>query len=255
MNQLQRIFNYEYHQVRTVVIQNVIWFVAKDVCEILNIKKHRDALSRLDEDERGSVVVDTLGGSQTLSSVNEQGLYALIFTSRKPEAKSFKRWVTHEVLPTIRETGSYSVNQPSYMINDPIARAEQWIRERKELEQERLRAAQYEEKADYVDRILQSPGAITITQIAKDYGLSAVRLNQILKDEGVQFKRRDQWLLTARFAGKGYTKSQTTVIKRSDGREDARMHTVWTQKGRLFIHEIMKKHGYAANVEKKLLEA
>lgn len=143
----------------------------------------------------------------------------------------------------------------SYMISDPVARAERWIQEQKKIQEAERRAAQYEEKADYVDRILQSPGAITITQIAKDYGLSAVRLNQILKDEGVQFKRRDQWLLTARFAGKGYTKSQTTVIKRSDGREDARMHTVWTQKGRLFIHEIMKKHGYAASVEKKLLEA
>lgn len=86
-----------------------VWFVGKDVCECLGIGSHRDALARLDEDERGSVVVDTPGGPQEMSSVNEPGLYNLIFTSRKPEATTFKKWVTHEVLPEIRATGSYQV--------------------------------------------------------------------------------------------------------------------------------------------------
>lgn len=85
------------------------WFVAKDVCAALNISAHRDAIARLDDDERGSVVVDTLGGAQSLGAVNESGLYNLIFQSRKPEARAFRRWVTNEVLPAIRRTGVFKL--------------------------------------------------------------------------------------------------------------------------------------------------
>lgn len=110
MNKLQ-IFNSEqFGQVRVVMKNNEPWFVAKDVCNILDISKDRDAVNRLDEDERGSVLLDTLGGKQNVNAINEYGLYNLIFGSRKPEAKQFKRWVTHEVLPEIRKTGSYNKN-------------------------------------------------------------------------------------------------------------------------------------------------
>lgn len=84
-------------------------FVAKDVCDVLGIEKHRDAMSRLDDDERGSVLVDTLGGQQEMAAVNESGLYTLIMRSRKSAAKRFRKWVTAEVLPSIRRTGQYSV--------------------------------------------------------------------------------------------------------------------------------------------------
>ncbi|MEY2239409.1 BRO family protein [Bacillus altitudinis] len=107
MNQLQQIFNYQDQEIRTILKDGQPWFVAKDLCEVLEIKNNRDALSRLDEDEKGVVLTDTLGGSQELAAVNEPGLYALIFSSRKPEAKQFKRWITHDVIPTIRQTGQY----------------------------------------------------------------------------------------------------------------------------------------------------
>ena len=83
------------------------WFVAKDVCKVLGLEKYRDAVARLDEDERGSVIVDTLGGPQEMTTISESGLYALVFRSRKPEAKAFSKWVRSEVLPTLRKTGSY----------------------------------------------------------------------------------------------------------------------------------------------------
>lgn len=83
------------------------WFVAKDVCKVLEIEKYRDAVSRLDDDERGSELVDTLGGPQEMSTISESGLYALVFRSRKPEAKAFSKWVRSEVLPAIRKTGKY----------------------------------------------------------------------------------------------------------------------------------------------------
>ena len=107
-----QVFNYgenENAPIRVQVINGETWFVAKDVCDRLGIEYHRDALTRLDNDERGSVLLDTLGGRQKVAAVNESGLYSLVFQSRKPGAKKFRKWVTMEVLPSIRRTGSYSV--------------------------------------------------------------------------------------------------------------------------------------------------
>jgi prophage antirepressor-like protein len=103
-------FKYESTEVRvTKDEKGDPWWVAKDVCGTLGITHYRDALSRLDEDERGSVKLDTLGGMQELATINEPGLYNLIFRSNKPEAIKFKRWIAHEVIPQIRKTGSYFI--------------------------------------------------------------------------------------------------------------------------------------------------
>lgn len=102
-----QIFNYQSNEVRTVEMGGEPWFVLKDVCNILGISKYRDTAARLDADERGSVEVDTLGGTQQVIAVNESGLYHVILRSDKPEAAPFRKWVTSEVLPTLRKTGSY----------------------------------------------------------------------------------------------------------------------------------------------------
>lgn len=104
-------FEFKSHEVRTVVIDGEPWFVAKDVCEILEIANSRDAITSLDEDEKGVAITDTPGGKQSLTTVSESGLYALIFKSRKPQAKAFRKWVTSEVLPQIRKTGKYEVQK------------------------------------------------------------------------------------------------------------------------------------------------
>ena len=113
MNQLQQVFDYGEAQVRTVVKDGQPWFVAKDVCEVLEIEKHRDAVSRLNEKQRGSAVVDTLGGPQEMATINEAGLYKLVFSSRKPEAEKFTDWISENVLPSIRKTGAYIPEQLS----------------------------------------------------------------------------------------------------------------------------------------------
>lgn len=102
------IFDFRGHDVRTLTIDGSPWWIAKDVCEVLEIEKHRDAVARLDSDERESVIVDTLGGKQHTTAINESGLYSLILRSRKPEAKAFKKWITSEVLPALRKQGFYS---------------------------------------------------------------------------------------------------------------------------------------------------
>lgn len=97
----------EFGEIRSAVVDGTPLFVAKDICDALGISKYRDALTRLDEDERASISVDTLGGKQSMIAVNESGLYTLVFQSRKPEAKAFRKWVTGEVLPNIRKHGVY----------------------------------------------------------------------------------------------------------------------------------------------------
>lgn len=104
-------FSQEKAPIRVQLINAEPWFVAKDICEVLGIEKYRDAVSRLDEDERESVLVDTLGGMQRMSAVSESGLYSLIFQSRKPEARKFRKWVTGEVLPSIRKKGYYGTKK------------------------------------------------------------------------------------------------------------------------------------------------
>ena len=109
------IFTFTAQSVRVVVIDDAPWFVGKDVCEALSISNHNDALGRLDDDERQGVgITDPLGNEQITTAINESGLYSLILTSRKPEAKKFKKWVTSEVLPAIRKTGRYIAPQAEY---------------------------------------------------------------------------------------------------------------------------------------------
>ena len=105
-------------------------------------------------------------------------------------------------------------------------------------------------KADYTDKILKNKGLVTITQISKDYGMSGQKMNQILKELKVQYNQSDQWLLYSNYHGKGYTHSETVTFVRNDGREDIKMNTKWTQKGRLFIYELLKKNGILPLIER-----
>jgi prophage antirepressor-like protein len=106
-----QVFDYNENLVRVVDKDGEIWWVLKDICNVLEIANHRDAASRLDDDEKGVGFTDSLGGKQELTVINEPGLYKLIFRSNKPEAKVFTRWVTHEVLPAIRRAGGHFAGQ------------------------------------------------------------------------------------------------------------------------------------------------
>lgn len=155
----------------------------------------------------------------------------------------------------VKKFNEMEVVQPknSYMIEDPIARAQAWIEEQREkqklIETAEVQAqliAEYEPKIGYLDKILQSKGLLTVTQIAADYGLSARELNKVLHEERVQRKVGNQWILYMYHMNKGYTKSNTINIIRSNGEPDTQMQTKWTQKGRLFIHELLERRGIIA---------
>ncbi len=268
-------FTYGDRQVRVVMQNSEPWFVAKDVCESFGDTNYRRSVSRLDDDEKGVSPLHTLGGTQNMVIVNESGLYTLLFQmqpqhknginadqfqARKDALQKFKRWVTHEVLPSIRKTGSYQLtSQPSYTIEDPIARAERWIIEQKErlalqLDKSMLeqRVGELEPKATYLDLILKSTNTVTVTQIAKDYGLTGQALNAILHEEGLQYKINDQWLLYRAHHDKGYTRSMTMNVTHNNGETTVKMTTRWTQKGRLKIHEILTERGITAFADRKL---
>ncbi|MDU3236970.1 MAG: phage antirepressor KilAC domain-containing protein [Veillonella sp.] len=244
MTDLQIFNNDRFGQVRIIPVDGELMFVAKDVCDCLEITKHRDAISRLDSDERGSVKLDTPGGKQDIAAINEYGLYSLVLSSRKPEAKDFKRWITHDVIPAIRKTGSYSMVIPQTLPEALRAYAdevESHNATKAIVAQQEQQIAEFKPVKDYVDKILSSKSCLAITQIAADYGLSAQELNKILHEAGLQRKVGDQWILYKQHMAKGFTKSETFTFCRSDGRLDSKITTKWTQKGRLEIHSILTK--------------
>lgn len=265
MNELQIFNNAEFGQIRTIVKNDNVWFVGKDVAEALGYVKSRNALAmHVDEEDKQLIMINhegtalKQGGASNTVIINESGLYSLVLSSKLPTAKKFKRWVTSEVLPAIHKNGIYMTDSIAQQaMNNPmefLARAvlvanEQISKLKAENQMQAQQIAEFKPKAEYVDVILQSTGTVTTTQIAADYGLSAKKLNKILHDEKIQHKVNNQWILYKDQMNKGYTKSETIFITRSDGREETKMYMKWTQKGRLKIHEILTNLGFIANFD------
>lgn len=252
MNELQ-LFNFENNQVRTLLINDEPWFVGKDVAEILGYSKARNAISTHvdDDDKKGAPIQGDLGGTQEMTVINESGVYALVFGSKLPSAKKFKHWVTSEVLPTLRKTGGYTMPK-TYLEALKAFTAEVEKNEMLSLEN-KIKTQQINElkpKADYTDRILKTTDLMTTTQIAKDYGMSAKQFNAMLHDYKVQFKQNGQWLLYSKHQSKGYTSSETVEFDRPDGTVGVRLNTKWTQKGRLFLYGLLKKHDVVPTIER-----
>lgn len=252
MNELQVFKSAEFGTVRTIERNGEPWFVGKDVAAALGYKDPtKAARERVDEEDRGVAKIDTPSGEQEMTVINESGLYSLVLSSKLPSAKKFKRWVTSEVLPSIRKTGAYAVPKDYPSALRALADAEE---QKMKLMAENQRQAQaiadFEPIRQYVDEILESPSAMATSQVAADYNLSAKALNKILFDAGIQHSVNGQWILYKRHMGKGYTRSRTIPIVRSDGSRDAKILTQWTQKGRLLIHEILIVRGITAVMDR-----
>lgn len=260
-------------QVRSVVDEsNEPWFVATDVCSALDISNVTVALSRLDEDERSKL---NLGRQGEANIINEFGLYSLVLSSRKPEAKAFKRWITHEVIPSIRKDGGYIMAKEEETEEELLARAlklaqsridvqkkalanlhrlnvemEQTIQEndaKLSVAQEQIRMQGIElkrsaEAVKYHDQVLSSVSTYTVTQIAKEFGWGAKTLNEKLHMWGIQYKLNGQWLLYSQYCDKDYTRTITFTVTDAMGCMHTRQSTEWTEKGRKFIHEQIEKH-------------
>ena len=167
--------------------------------------------------------------------ITEPQFYELAIKANNQAARSFQHWVTNEVLPSIRKTGSYSIQRKpdSYMIDDPVKRAERWIEERKAYEA-------LVPKGQYFDSQMRNPGTMTVTEIAKDYGMSAREFNQLLHKYGIQFKQGKHWVLYHKYDGKGYTQYEPFAYNDNKGVHN---NLKWTQRGRKFIYDTLKDHG------------
>lgn len=201
--------------------------------------------------------------------IPENVFYRLAMKAKNEAAEKFQAFIADEVIPSIRKHGIYATETAiENMLADPdtAIRLLQQIKEERnkckaleatnsalaaENEAQRQVIADFQPIQQYVDTILSSPGTMATTQIAADYDISARKLNKILHEEGVQRNVNGQWILYHKHMGKGYTKSVTITIVRSSGRHDTVMHTHWTQKGRLMIHEILTARGILAVMDRK----
>lgn len=234
-----QIFNFEQNEVRTILVNGEPYFVGKDVASVLGYSNTPKAIrDHVDEEDKTQNESFTVNGT-ALMLINESGLYSLILKSKLQNARKFKRWVTSEVLPTIRKTGSYT-NVPQSFAQALRLAAD--LEEKNQLLEQQI--SEYEPKISYLDMILSSTDTVATSQIAADYGMSAIALNKLLNELGVQHKVSGQWILYRKHMNQGYTKSHTSEIPKADGGVKVVMNTKWTQKGRIFIYNLLTAEGY-----------
>ena len=241
MNNIQ-IFKYENNDVRTVEQDGEPWFVLKDVCKALGIGNSRMVVDRLDEDEKGVSQIDTPGGLQNVSIISESGLYNVILRSDKPEAKPFRKWVTSEVLPSIRKHGAYMTPQK---IEEALLNPDTIISLAQQLKEEKAKTAKLAPAAEYAQNFLLASGGRLVSSIAKDYGMSAQRFNRVLHALGIQYRSGGQWMLYQKYTGKGYTETRVNLIPHNDGKTHQHPETLWTARGCAFLAKQLAKAGIA----------
>jgi prophage antirepressor-like protein len=281
MNTNIQIFkNSQFGEVRVIEMNGENWLIAKDICNALGLTNVSQAVSSLDEDDKRTInpniinydigisnvlnkhtigmdiktVIPEAGkGGRDLLLINESGFYTLVLRSNMPEAKSFRKWVTSEVLPAIRKHGGYIVAKtdetPEEIMAHALLVAQDTLNRQKqrvqilEGENEHLtrEVKQLAPKAEYTDKVLQSTSTYTMTQVAKELGMSAVALEKKLHAMGVTFKQSGQWMLYAKYQGSGYTRPRTHYYPQSDGTTGTNTITTWTEKGRAFVHHFVNR--------------
>lgn len=234
-------------------------FLAKDIAELIEHSRASEMLKTVDDDEKLMQPILASGQNRNMWFLTEDGLYEVLMSSKKPQAKVFKKKVK-EILKSIRKHGAYMNNEviektltsPDFIIQ-LATKLKDEQEARLELEKENsqlsLDLAEATEKTRYLDLILDSPDELIVKQIAQDYGISAVKFNQILNKLRIQYKQNNQWILYSKFQGKGYIKSRTFNYIGSDKKQHTRINTCWTQKGREFLYRKLKKAGYLPVVE------
>lgn len=242
--------------VRSMLVDGEPWFIGKDVADILGYTNNRKALAdHVDDEDKDVTKCYTLGGKQKTTIINESGLYSLIISSKLPQAKAFKHWITHDVIPSIRKHGMYATTETINAILDNPDFGIQLLQQLKDereknsvlqstVEQQAKKIEEDAPKVTYYDLVLQSPDLLATKDIAGDYGMTAQTMNKLLHEFGVQYKAGSMWHLYAKYNGKGYAKTTTETFN-----NHTRLWLKWSQQGRLFIYDLMKEHGYLPSCE------
>ena len=235
----------EFGQIRTCMMDGETYFVGKDVASALGYRNAPKAMAdHVDDEDKGITKCYTLGGNQEMTVINESGLYSLILSSKLESAKRFKRWVTSEVLPAIRKNGRYELEKQ----NTQLSNQNRMLESRNSLLEEIT--AQQKPLTDYARIILSSTQTVTVTQIAQDYGYGPVRFNELLFKLHIQHKVGGQWILYIPYLNKGYVQSFSSYFVKPDGEVQVKVLTRWTQSGRLFLYEELKRAGILPLIEK-----
>ena len=202
-------------KIRTCQVDNQIMFVGSDVAKALGYLDPQKAVKmHVDDDDKLTRQIVVSGQGRNTIIISESGLYALVLSSKLPQAKVFKHWVTSEVLPEIRRTGRYELGAKELQVLG--------------------------EKAEYCDEVLESVSCFTTTQIAKELSMTVHDLTRFLVERRVMYKQSGQWLLYADYARKGYAKSRTHTRYDAEGDLHTTTYLVWTERGRRMIHRICK---------------
>ena len=270
-NELQN-FSFNGQKVQVIMMENEPYFLGKEVAEILGYSIPQKAiLTHVDEEDVKTLKYKAFSKTEKAKLwegkdfsdkklINESGLYSLIIASKLPSAKKFKRWVTNEVLPSIRKHGAYMTEEtveeiltnPDTIIKLATQLKEERLAHQKTKEEKLMVEQQLSEakpKVTYYDIILQNPSLVSITQIAKDYGMSGKGMNQKLKELKIQYKQSGTWFLYSKYQDKGWTSSETKIIPTNYG-DKVTMYTKWTQKGRLALYDILKEKGILPMIER-----
>ena len=231
--------NQEFGAIRTMSNeQGEALFCAKDVCDALGYKQTHKAVERhVDEGDGMKRPTPTTSGVQTMLYVNESGLYALILSSKLDKARRFKRWVTSEVLPSIRKQGGYIATRQGETEAEIMQRAIEIVQTTLARRDEQI--ARLQPRADYADEVLDSITCITTTQLAKELGMTAQELNRRLCEMHIQYWQSGQYMLYADYARQGFAKSRTHKRTSGTGVVRTEMYLVWTERGRDFIHRLL----------------
>lgn len=263
MSNLKVFKNEDLGEIRTTIIENKVWFVGKDVAIILGYSNPQKAIrDHVYQEDRTMNNSFTVNGTP-ITLVNESGIYSLILSSKMPNARKFKRWVTNEILPSIRKHGMYATEElilnPDLAIAAFTALKEERNKvqnfnktiesQNQQLALQNQQITEMSSKASYYDVVLNCEDLVAISTISKDYGWSAKKMNAYLYKKGIQYKQGDIWLLYQKYAEYGYTSTKTHVYLKDDG-QHTKVHTYWTQKGRLFIYELLKEDGIYPLIER-----
>ena len=227
----------EFGQIRTCTVKGETYFVGKDVADALGyVNPNKAMIDHVDDEDKLTSRIVMAGQNRQVIVINESGLYSLILSSKLDSAKRFKRWVISEVLPQIRKNGRYELEQQNRVLESRNALLEEITVQQKPL-------------TDYARTILSSTQTVTITQIAQDYGMSPVGMNQLLFKLHIQHKVGGQWILYIPYLNKGYVQSFSSYFVKENGEVQVKLHTRWTQSGRLFLYEELKKAGVLPLIE------
>jgi prophage antirepressor-like protein len=247
MNMEIQIFkNERFGEVRTMVINGEPWFVGKDVASVLGYSNHRKALiDHIDADDKmdGVTIRDSIGRGQTPIFINESGLYSLILSSKLPQAKEFKRWVTSEVLPQIRQTGGYI---PVSKDDDESAIQRKAI-DIMNRTIERMKPKAVLALADEIigkelsEANRDAEDTLTATQVAKTFNMTVFNFNAVLRDLGIQYRRYGRWNISDDLADRDFVRLRTHVSYSLKGRKKVRTYMTWTMSG---LHYLNAKLGY-----------